>query len=446
MARKRKKHHRRDRRPKHPPASASVTPATPQQTAPAAASATRGWWQLEALACGMLIGLLGLALFFWPTAVGVAGAVKSPGRSYSAGSGSKPPSTSSGKSYSSGSKPSPSPSSGSKYSAGGKPSPAPRPSAKPSPPPVKPSSPPVKVGKPPAPPPLPPSKPAGKSGSVGTGRSYGKQAATNPSAGTKPSGSYDTDAGRAQRHEESRAAYEKAQQPRTTPTPTRPTPPPTYPRPSPPPRPPLPPPPPVYRKGEQPQSSYTDANGTKRDIDAKDARIESLRRQLDEERWANRKLREEQAYRNYTSPPSVVLYNDPYHTLLNYWLMQRAAEERARWVYNHRDSMDPRRYQDLREKDRQLEERVRELEATQTPREPAYTPKGIDPDLVYNERYAEAAYNPKKVESPPPEPEPTVPQPPRPSILLRVLTVLGLVALFAFVVWLVFIKRWGGDV
>src|SRR5262245_11291866 len=112
-------------------------------------------------------------------------------------------------------------------------------------------------------------------------------------------------------------------------------------------------------------------------------------------------MREEQAYRNFSAPPSVVLYNDPFHTLFNYWLLQQAAESRALWVYNHRDEMDARRYRDLLEKDRQLEARVRELEEKKTPRDPTYTPKGIDPDLVYNDRYAEAAYNPQKVEPPP---------------------------------------------
>lgn len=428
MSRKRKKHARANRRPRPIP--------KPTAPAPSPAAPDAGWWRFKTLLCGVLLGAIGLTLFFWPASAGVAGVAKVAGRGYSAGSGGKSSSPPSGRGYSAGSgRPSP-PSSGNRYSAGGsKPTPSPRPAP----------SPPVKVGKPsppptyrPTPPPLPkpiPPIPAGKSSATGSGRTYGKEASTNPSAGTKPTGSYDADAGRAQRHEESRADYRKGQQPKP---PARPAPSPTYTKPA---------PPATYTRGEAPKPRYTDPAGKQRDIDPSDARVNELRKQLDAERWTNRRLREQQTYRNYTPP--TVTYSDPFHSLFHYWLLQQAAEERARWVYHHRDEMDRRRYQELADKDRQLEDRLRELGAKRVPRDPTYAPPGIDPDLVYGDGYAEAVYNPKKVEPPPFEPTATADRetqsPPRSSWLLRLLTAAGVVALLGFVVWLVFVKRWGGD-
>jgi hypothetical protein len=75
------------------------------------------------------------------------------------------------------------------------------------------------------------------------------------------------------------------------------------------------------------------------------------------------------------------------------------------------------------------------LEARKQPRDPTYVPPGIDSDLMYDDGFVEAAVNPQP--PPPPPPARTLP-----GALWRILLVL---VIMAFLVWLVFIKRWGGD-
>jgi hypothetical protein len=156
--------------------------------------------------------------------------------------------------------------------------------------------------------------------------------------------------------------------------------------------------------------------------------------------------------------------------------------------------MDRRRYQELADKDRQLEERLRGWKRSECRTLDVRTVRHR-PGLVYSDAYAEAAYNPKKVEprlchrnrraryrlrpsrraglvqrgAPnathprsavgsdgavgttargPRTGDVRVAERPRPrsSVLLRLLTVAAVVALLGFVVWLVFVKRWGGEV
>jgi hypothetical protein len=82
------------------------------------------------------------------------------------------------------------------------------------------------------------------------------------------------------------------------------------------------------------------------------------------------------------------------------------------------------------------------LESQGVPRDPTYTPGGIDPDLMYSDNYVEAVYNPQ---APPPQTAPVVvARPAGRSIFRGLFHVLLVVGLMAGGVWLVFIKRWGG--
>jgi hypothetical protein len=235
------------------------------------------------------------------------------------------------------------------------------------------------------------------------GRSYSSgENSRSPSAGSKPpAGGYDAAAGAAQRRQESKAAY---------------------------------------TKGTQPKPTYTDPKGETRPIDPKDERIDQLRRQLDHERWVNRQERERVYFEPYYSRP-IIVYHDPYNSFFWWWLLDRDREQRALWAYHHQAVMDQARYQELLARDRALEARVRELEASKLPRDPTYTPPGIDPDLVYTDDYVDAAINP--------QPPPVVAQAPRQTAYPRhhsgmiLLTTLGVLLLVGFVVWIVFFKRWG---
>jgi len=129
----------------------------------------------------------------------------------------------------------------------------------------------------------------------------------------------------------------------------------------------------------------------------------------------------------YWSRP-VVIYHDPYSSLFWWWLLDRSLDDRAWWAYNHRYDMDPARYDALLAADQQLQARVEALEAQQTPRDPAYTPSGLDRDLMYSDQYVNRTYSS------------------RPTMagivvfwLLGIPTVLAICVGF---IWLVWFKRW----
>ena len=130
---------------------------------------------------------------------------------------------------------------------------------------------------------------------------------------------------------------------------------------------------------------------------------------------------------DYYSRP-VVVYRDPYSSLFWWWLLDRSFEDRARWAYHHRLDMDPSRYQALVAQDRQLEERVAELEAQQAPRDPTYTPAGLDRDLMYSEGYVARAYHNR----------PTLAG----VILFWGLGIPTAMAVCVFFIWLIWFKRW----
>ena len=104
---------------------------------------------------------------------------------------------------------------------------------------------------------------------------------------------------------------------------------------------------------------------------------------------SSRPVRIYSVFNPYYSRP-VVIYHDPYNSLFWWWLLDRSLDDRAWWAYHHRYDMDPARYQALVAKDQQLEARVEQLEAQQAPRDPSYTPPGVDRDLMYSDRYVAA--------------------------------------------------------
>jgi hypothetical protein len=365
-----------------------------------------------------LIALLAL-LLAGPVFAGSAGrSYSSGGRSFSGGksssfSGGHSSSPPAGRSYSSGSKSSPVVPSGSRTTpprpSGTKTSPA-APAApwRPSSPPAAKSSPPASINRPsqPSAGSKPPQIAPGRSASLGgapqvTGRSYssGTTAAAPPRSRPPSSSGYDAAAAAAQRRQESKE---------------------------------------VYTRGAEPKPTYTDGKGQTQSVDPRDQRIEQLRRQVDQDRWANRQQREQQVFRPYASQP-VVVYHDPYSSFFWWWLLAQSLDQRALWAYHHQSDMDPARYQDLLTRDRALEARIHELEAQHVPRDPAYTPPGLDPDLAYTDNYVNAAYNPQPQ---PAAPAPPAPAPPPPHHGMRFITILGVLLLIGFVVWIVFFKRW----
>ena len=142
---------------------------------------------------------------------------------------------------------------------------------------------------------------------------------------------------------------------------------------------------------------------------------------------STRSVRVYNIFNPYMTRP-VIYYHDPYSSLFWWWLLDRSLDDRAWWAYNHRYDMDPDRYQALLAQDAQLQARVSALEAQQTPRDPNYTPAGVDRDLMYSDQYIARAYNNR----------PT----PLGVASFRVLGVMCGVAFAGFFIWLIWFKRW----
>ena len=132
-------------------------------------------------------------------------------------------------------------------------------------------------------------------------------------------------------------------------------------------------------------------------------------------------------FNSYRTRPWIT-YNDPYNSFFWWWLLDRSLDDRAWWAYHHRYDMDPARYQALVATNQQLAERISELEAQQAPRNPAYTPPGLDRDLMYSDRYVDRAYSNRPTASG--------------RIAFWVFGVPLALGACGFFIWLIWFKRW----
>jgi hypothetical protein len=129
----------------------------------------------------------------------------------------------------------------------------------------------------------------------------------------------------------------------------------------------------------------------------------------------------------YTYRPWVT-YSDPYSSLFWWWLLDRSIEDQAWWAYHHRYDMDPARYQALLANNQQLEQRVTQLEAEQSPRDQTYTPTGLDRDLMYSDQYVNRTYSNRPTTSG--------------TVAFWVFAVPAAAAGSVFFIWLIWFKRW----
>ena len=189
----------------------------------------------------------------------------------------------------------------------------------------------------------------------------------------------------------------------------------------------------LYNKGNAPKSEYKTSDGKTAKIDPKDAKIERLQGQLDQQKWVNRQQRQETFYGVYYSRP-MVIYHDPYPSYFWWWMLDRTIEERAMWAYCHRADMDSARYQAMLAKDAQLEARIKQLERQGTKADPTYVPKGMDRDLMYSNDYVDAVYNPTVASTPTHAPADA-------GVALKVILWVFGIAFLVWFVWFVFIRE-----
>ena len=257
-------------------------------------------------------------------------------------------------------------------------------------------------------PPANPSFSSGRSYSSGSssagfpsGKSFSTDAARHAEFGTRPShGNYDASAGALKQREASRAAYVV---------------------------------------GQTPRSTYVDPSGRSQPIQRDSQVVRQLRSDLNYERWQNREQRERQFYGGYWngwySARPAYYYHDPFSNLFWYWLMSQSFNTQAQWAYNHRDMMDDARYRDLLAHDARIEQEIRNLEQQGVRPDPTHTPQAMPADLMYDDNYVQAVYNP----------QPQVSRPAAGGFFHALSRFLLIVGVILALMWLVFFKRWGGS-
>jgi hypothetical protein len=162
-----------------------------------------------------------------------------------------------------------------------------------------------------------------------------------------------------------------------------------------------------FQQANAPKAAYTDAQGSQHRIDPADQGVQTLRRQVTPEQYTHRTERAGDFFGTQYRNIPVVQYHDPFGPFFYLWLLDRCtSNDRAEWAYHHRAQMDQARWADMVRGDAQLEARVRQLEAERRPVDPAYVPAALknNPDLMYNDAYVTAAWNPQPAQLPPQRP------------------------------------------
>lgn len=213
-----------------------------------------------------------------------------------------------------------------------------------------------------------------------------------------------------------------------------------------------------FQQATAPKPVYRDAAGGEHKIDPADQQVQTLRKTVTPDKYANRPARAQDFYGRQSSPPPVV-YRDPFGPLFHLWLLERAsADRRAAWAYHHRSQIDPARWTDMTRRDPQLESRVKQLEAAGQPRDSNYVPPELanEPDLMYGDEYVAAVWNPQPAAEPPVSgpahpsegvaahnPQAWATQRRAGSPWTAIFASLAIVGLGAFVIWLVYVNRPG---
>lgn len=149
-----------------------------------------------------------------------------------------------------------------------------------------------------------------------------------------------------------------------------------------------------FEQSQAPAKTYKDPKtGQSKPVDQ--ASATKVRKTITVDKYVYRENRINDFYSPYVGRP-VVYYSDPFGPFFWLWLMDRSAEERALWAYHHRSQMDQARYAEMLKKDAELEARLRAMEQKGVKPDSAYVPTALenDPDLMYNDDYVHAAYNP----------------------------------------------------
>ena len=160
----------------------------------------------------------------------------------------------------------------------------------------------------------------------------------------------------------------------------------------------------------------------------RDQQARGLRKEVAGDKWKSRPARHDQKYRRYQNQPPVFVqtYNDPFGNMFFWmWLMEQNNHSRDQFLYHRQNDIDPARLAAFKEKDADLDRRLKALEQSGVKRDLTYAPEEFknDKDLMYGDdvvtQVAKEEHSSSKI-----------------WLWLGVLLILGAG------VYLVFIKRW----
>jgi hypothetical protein len=158
---------------------------------------------------------------------------------------------------------------------------------------------------------------------------------------------------------------------------------------------------------QQPKSTYTTPNGKSVQIDKNAPQVSNIRNNLDTHKYETRNTRIEHHYHThygdrygyYRSQP-IIYVGGGYSSLFWYSMLDWSLERRAAWLYHNQYTIDSALYnQQLQNAELRVE--IERLKARNVSVNKSY----VDPefnnnvDLMYDDNYVQAVYNPKIVTS-----------------------------------------------
>jgi hypothetical protein len=160
----------------------------------------------------------------------------------------------------------------------------------------------------------------------------------------------------------------------------------------------------VYQAATKPKDEYVAPSGKTVKIDSSKPSVSTIRDTVSADEYASRSTRVEKHYHTYygdrystyrTRP--IVDVGGGYSPLFWWAVMDWNAQRQAQWFYHNQNSINQSLYQQQLATNTALRLEIERLKAASTPINPNYVDPefATNPDLMYDDAYVQAVYNPQ---------------------------------------------------
>lgn len=155
----------------------------------------------------------------------------------------------------------------------------------------------------------------------------------------------------------------------------------------------------------KPKETYVAPSGKTVKIDPKETSVNTIRNTVTPQEYATRSTRVEHHYHTHYGDRYDYYRNRPYidigggySSIFWYSMLDWNAQRRAEWLYHNQHRIDSQIYQQQLQNE-ELRREIERIKAQNTPVNPNYVDKEYseNPDLMYDDNYVAAAYNPAPV-------------------------------------------------